>query len=159
MPNAQPSLLRRLWLLQPWPVSESFGWYLLQFGWKIKLQQRCKFCHQGSNRNNQHLQWRCNIHGTYLRCLLQSLLFCSCLGFRSLGLSRNHFETIITCTIGKNCNFADRQNIDYVLQEELVHGGQDEMAILCLILSLTEKSNVMPLLQTINKQTQQCSFS
>ena len=65
---------------------------------------------------------------------------------------------ISTCTIGKNCNFADRQNIDYVLQEELVHGGQDEMAILCLILSLTEKSNVMPLLQPIIKQTQQCEL-
>ena len=66
---------------------------------------------------------------------------------------------LITCTIGKNCNFADRQNIDYVLQEELVHGGQDEMvAILCLILSLTEKSNVMPLLQTNIKQTQQCEL-
>ena len=70
----------------------------------------------------------------------------------------NILKPLITCTIGKNCNFADRQNIDYVLQEELVHGGQDEMTILCLILSLTEKSNVMPLLQTNIKQTQQCEL-
>ena len=102
MPNAQPSLLRRLWLLQPWPVSESFGWYLLQFGWKIKLQQRCKFCHQGSNRNDQHLQWRCNIHGTYSNFLNQSLLPpCSFLGFRSLDLSRNHLDGICYNSFGR----------------------------------------------------------
>ena len=37
-------------LPQPWPVEESFGWYLLQFGWMINVQQRCKFRHQGSNK-------------------------------------------------------------------------------------------------------------
>ncbi|CAM9191229.1 unnamed protein product, partial [Heterosigma akashiwo] len=34
-----------------------------------------RFCHQGSNKNGQHLQWLCNINVTYLRYLLQSLLF------------------------------------------------------------------------------------
>jgi hypothetical protein len=102
MPNAQPSLLRRLWLLQPWPVSESFGWYLLQFGWKIKLQQHCKFRHQGSNRNIQHLQWRCIIHGKYLGIFRRSLLFfCGGFGFRSRVLSVNHSDGICYNSVGR----------------------------------------------------------
>ena len=102
MPNAQPSLLWRLWLLQPWPVSESFGWYLLQLSCKFELQQRCKICHQGSKRNNQHLQWRCNIHGIYLRFFPRSLIFfCGGFGFRSRVLSVNHWGDICYNSVGR----------------------------------------------------------
>ena len=102
MPNAQPSLLRRLWLPQPWPVSGSLGWYLLQFGWNINLQQHCEFRHQRSNKNNQHLQWRCIIHGKYLGIFRRSLLFfCGGFGFRSLGLSVDHWGGICYNSVGR----------------------------------------------------------
>jgi hypothetical protein len=87
-------------LPQPWPVEESFGWYLLQFGWMINEQQRCKFRHQASNKKKQHLQWRCNIHGRYLRCQMRSLRFFGGFGFRSLGLSVNHWGGICYNSVG-----------------------------------------------------------
>ena len=96
-----PASLQLLGLPQPWPVEESFGWYLLQFGWKINLQYHCKFRHQGSNRNIQHLQWRYNIHGIYLSFFPRSLLFCGGFGFRSRVLSVNHSGGICYNRVGR----------------------------------------------------------